>query len=221
MVRIPSLELIVLAKRLSITPEKAQKTIQATTQRGIRTMLHPLLSRRFRTNDCNLHCLAHPVFSDTMFASTVSRRGNRCAQVCATDFGWARVFPMSSRSEAHETLSLLFVRDDVLSTCICDYAKEMIQGKFHQKLKDDACHLKQLELYTPWSNATKREIKELKKGTSCKLLQSRASKHLWDDCLELEAYIRSNTAHNTYKLDEEIPKQWHQVKHQLLVSFAN
>ena len=44
-VRKPLIDLIVLAKQWGITPEKAQKTIQATTQRGIRTMLHPLLSR--------------------------------------------------------------------------------------------------------------------------------------------------------------------------------
>ena len=120
MVRKPSIDLIVLAKRWGITPEKAQKTIQATTQRGIRTMLHPSLSRWFRTNDRNLlyHCLAHPIFSDMMFASTVSRRGNKCAQVYATDFGWTRAFQMASRSEAHEILLLLFVRDGVPPTCI-------------------------------------------------------------------------------------------------------
>ena len=159
-------------------------------------------------NDRNLHdhYLAHPVFSDTMFASTVSRRGNRCAQVYATDFGWARAFPMASRSEAHETLSLLFARDGVLPACFCNNAKEMVQGKFNQQLKDAACHLKQLESYTPWSNAAEREIKELKKGAGHKLPWSRAPKCLWDDCLELEAYIRSNTAHEIYKLDGEVPK---------------
>ena len=45
MVGKPSVEPIVLAKRLGITPEKAQKTIQATMQRRIRAMPHPLLSR--------------------------------------------------------------------------------------------------------------------------------------------------------------------------------
>ena len=89
MVKKPLIDPIVLAKQWSITPDKSQKTIQATTQRGIRTMLHPLLLRRFKTNDCNLcYCqLVHPVFSETMFASTVSTRSNRCAQVFATDFG--------------------------------------------------------------------------------------------------------------------------------------
>ena len=59
--------------------------------------------------------------------------------------------------------------------------------------------------YTPWSNSAKTEIKELKKGASHKLLWSKAQ-HLWDDYLELEAYIRSNTAYDVYKLDGEVPK---------------
>ena len=45
MVRKPLVEPIVLAKRCGISPEKAQKTVHATTQRGIQTMLHPLISR--------------------------------------------------------------------------------------------------------------------------------------------------------------------------------
>ena len=94
---------IVLAKRWVITPEKAQKTIKATMQRGILTMLHHLLSRLFRMNDRNqcYHHLANHVFSDMTFASIVSRMGNRFAQVYATDFGWTRDFPMILRSKAN------------------------------------------------------------------------------------------------------------------------
>ena len=167
-------------------------------------MLYPLLLKRL----IKIFIIVtwHILYFQTVFVSTVSRRSNRCAQVYATDFGWARAFPMASRSEAHETLSLLFVRDGVPPTCICDNARELVQGKFHQKLKEAACHLRQLEPYTPWSNAAEREIKDLKKGASHKLLWFRAPKHLWDDCLELEAYIRSNTAHEIYKLDGEVPK---------------
>ena len=89
---------------------------------------------------------------------------------------------------------------------ICDNAKEMIQGKFYQKLKDAACQLNQLEPYTPLSNVAEREMKELKKGAGHKLLQSRAPKYLWYDCLELETYMIMNTAHDIYKLDEEVHK---------------
>ena len=103
-------------------------------------MLHPLLSTQFSINDRNLFycCLEHPLFSGTMFASTMSGRGNRCAQVYAKDFGWARAFQMASRSEAHDTLSLLFARDGILPACICNNAKEKVQCKFQQKLKDAA-----------------------------------------------------------------------------------
>ena len=120
-------------------------------------------------------------------------------KVYATYFGWAKVPPVASRNEAHETLLLLFARDGVPPACICDNAKEIVQGKFHQKLKDDACHLKQLKPYTPWSNAAEGRA-------DCKLLKFREPKHLWDDCLELEAYIRSSTAHEIYNLDWEVPK---------------
>ena len=44
----------------------------------------------------------------------------------------------------------------------------------------------------PGQMLQKREIKE-KKGASHKLLRSRAPKCVWDDCIELEAYIRYNT----------------------------
>ncbi len=29
---------------------------------------------------------------------------------------------------------------------------------------------------------------------------------LWDDCLEYEAYIRSHTVHDIFKLDGEVPE---------------
>ena len=67
------------------------------------------------------------------------------------------------------------------------------------------CHLKQLESYSPLSNAAEREIKELKKDMGLTFLWSRTP-HLWDNCFELEAYIMSNTAHEIYRLDGEAPK---------------
>ena len=71
-----------------------------------------------------------------------------CTSTC-TDFGWARAFKMASRSDAHETLLLLFARYGVESKSFCDNSKQMIQCMFYQKLKDAECHLKQLDPYTP------------------------------------------------------------------------
>ena len=34
-----------------------------------------------------------------------------------------------------------------------------------------------------------------------------APKRLWDECLELESYIKSNSAYDVYKLVVEVPKK--------------
>ena len=56
-------------------------------------------------------------------------------------------------------LLLLFARDGVLPACICDSAKEKIQGKFYQKHKNAAYH------YTlPGKMLQKKSLKSLRKG---------------------------------------------------------
>ena len=79
-----------LADNWGIGIETAKRTIKVTTQRGIRTVLHPTLSRRFRTNDQQLRYRRLPVdmFTDTMFTNSILRQGNKCAQVFSTSNGW-------------------------------------------------------------------------------------------------------------------------------------
>ena len=89
-VRKLSIESIVLAKRWGITPEKLRRLFKPQHREGLRLC-------------SNLHCQDssqkitgifiivawHILFSHMMFASTVSRRGNRFAQVYDTYIGWA------------------------------------------------------------------------------------------------------------------------------------
>jgi hypothetical protein len=92
---------LTLAARWMISPERAKRTVQRTTQRGVRTSLNPSLARHFPTNDRMLRYkpLPHPTFTDMMFAGTTSMRGNKYAQVYATSFGWAtRMHPMPERA---------------------------------------------------------------------------------------------------------------------------
>ena len=160
---------------------------------GIHTMLHPSLSRPFRTNYCQLRYrqLPHPVFSNTLFANTTSSRGNKCAQVFAIDFGWSRVYPMKSKGLAHEGLSCLLQNNGIPPAIICDGAKEMVLGEFRRMLKEASCQLKQLEPYSQWTNDVERELKELKKGASLKMIALQVPKRLWlwDDCVEFELHI--------------------------------
>ena len=62
-----------LAHRWQIPLHKARNTVQRTTQRGVRTVLHPTLSRHFRTNDRMLRYRRLPcnLYSNTMFCRKV------------------------------------------------------------------------------------------------------------------------------------------------------
>jgi hypothetical protein len=78
-----------LAARWMISPDHAKRTVVMTTQRGVRTCLNPTLSCRFPTNDRMRRYtrLPHTVVTDTMFATTPFKRGNKMAQVYSTSFG--------------------------------------------------------------------------------------------------------------------------------------
>ncbi len=125
-----------------ISPERAKQTVIMTTQRGVQTCLNPTLSLRFPTNDRMLwyKCVLHTMFSNTFFAGSVSRQGNKMAQAYVTSFGWARAHPMKRKGDAHETLSLVFQRNGVPPTMVTVDSKEQTKGEFRRKLKEADCH---------------------------------------------------------------------------------
>ncbi len=127
-------DFMTLAGLWMITPDRAKKTVQRTTQQGVCTCLNPMLTRRLPTNNRML-CykgLPHTTFTDTLFAGTPSRSGNKFAQAYSTSFGWARAHPITRKGEAHETLSLLFHCDNVPSTFVFDGSNKQCKGDFKE-----------------------------------------------------------------------------------------
>ena len=114
-----------LSQKWLISPEAVRRTVQHTTQQGIRKILQPSLSRKFNTNDqaIRYNRLHHSVFTSTMQAGTVFRRGNRYAQVYSTKFGWSRLHPMKRKGDAHETMFLFFMRDGMPPKMVMDGSK--------------------------------------------------------------------------------------------------
>jgi hypothetical protein len=111
-----------LAKNWGIRIEAAKSTRLVTTQRGIRRMIHPSLTKRYKTNDRQLRYLRLPfkMYTDTMFLKILLRQDNKAAQILCTDFGFVRAFPMKKEKEAHEGLSLLFHIDGVPNVMVMD-----------------------------------------------------------------------------------------------------
>jgi hypothetical protein len=139
-----------------------------------------------------------------MFAGTESKNGNKCCQVFATNFGWARVHPLKRKGEAHEVLLLMFKRDSVPPEMILDGSKEQVKGAFRRKLKEVNCHLHVTEPYSPWQQAAEGCIRELKQGVSCKMIKTGAPKRLWDHCIEFEGLTHSHTANDIYATGGEV-----------------
>ena len=114
-----------------ISPKCAKHTVVMTTQRGVRTCINPTLSQHFPTNDQMrwYKYVLHTMFSDTMFAGSMSQQGNKMAQAYATFFGWTCAHPMKCKGEVHETLSsLIFQHDGVPPTMVTNDSKEQTKG---------------------------------------------------------------------------------------------
>jgi hypothetical protein len=77
-----------LAKKWGIGIEAAKRTRLVTIQRGIRRMIHPSLTKRYKTNDMQLRYRRLPVtmFTDTMYSTIPSMQKNKAAQIFCTDF---------------------------------------------------------------------------------------------------------------------------------------
>ena len=113
---------------------------------------------------------------------------------------------MKNKSDAHEGLSLLAQRDGVPPAIIMDGSKEQTMGEFRRKAREMGCRIKQTEPYSPWQNAAEGSIREVKRGAGRKMAQKNSPKKLWDHCMELESYIRSNTASNSFEVQGQVPE---------------
>ena len=144
--------------------EKAQKIIQVTTQRVIMTMFPSPLYFLDDSEQMIIIFVISPGTTSVLrhFYCQCSLGWTISVHRYTKDFVWTKVHPVASRIEAHETLFLHFGRDGVPPACMCENAKEMIQGKFYQKHKDAAYQLKQFKSYNP-RTITAEKIKELKK----------------------------------------------------------
>ena len=171
-------------------------------------MANPSIMRRLPTNDRMLRYnrLPHPLFTDTLLAGTTSKRGHKFAQVFTTSYGWSRTIPMTKKSNTPFALDRLFRHEGVPPEMIVDGSKGENLGDFARKLRDSGCYRKQIEPHSPCMNLCEGEIRELKRGSTRKMLKRNVPKNLWDHCLYMESRIRSATTLPRFDLDHQTPE---------------
>jgi hypothetical protein len=90
-------DIAALAKNFGIGIEAAKRTLLLTTQRGVKRMIHPSLSVRFRMNarQMRYRCLPVTCFTDSMSSNSKSRQGKKADQVFCIADGWKISFFMA------------------------------------------------------------------------------------------------------------------------------
>eukprot|EP00934_Nitzschia_sp_Nitz4_P002319 Nitzschia sp. Nitz4//scaffold471_size5685//193//5616//NITZ4_009210-RA/size5685-processed-gene-0.1-mRNA-1//1//CDS//3329552692//2319//frame0 len=153
-----------LARRWGTSIYMAEQAMKATTQRGIRYM-DGNLTQRFRTRQRQLQSryLRTKVYTDTMFSSTTSTRGNNCAQLFVTSEGFAAGDPLNSKSLAHEFLEKFCRQFGIPSLLISDGAKEEQFGEWGRVVKENLIQTRLTEPHSAWQNRCEDEIREIKK----------------------------------------------------------
>lgn len=196
-----------LCKRWFIGAETAKRTLERTTQRGVRDFSHTKGTKRLKhtTYQLRYRYIRASVYTDTMFSTVKSIRQNICAQVYVTEFQWTKVYPMRKRSEAHLTLDRLHHDVGIFHTIIPDNAPELAAGDFRKKALHAGSQIKPIEAYTHNQNMAEAAIRELRRMYRRAMRATNSPHVLWDYCLELMAEIRSNTALDIMTLKGDTP----------------
>ncbi len=155
----------ILARRWGIGLDTALRALVATTQVGVRKVLHPV-ERRYRTRQSHLHFpnLNTRLYTDTMFASAKSLRGNKCAQIFTNGVGYDLFYPLKKESLASEALNEVIRTVGVPKELVSDGARAEVHGKFGAVAKEYCIKQRLTEPYSGWQNRAEAAIREIKRG---------------------------------------------------------
>jgi hypothetical protein len=186
-----------LAQKWKVGIETAKKTLQATTQQGMRTTVHPI-TRRYRVDHLNpgRNRLGSAFYTDTLLARTQSLRGNRSAQVY-TNGKFTCVYPIKLRSEVGQTLSDFTSDVGVMEDLTADQAAEMTgpDTEFVKTARRHRIRLHWKEKGRPNQNhMVEREIGILRQRWAARKTAMQIPARLWDYGLVYEAELLSRMA---------------------------
>ena len=157
-----------LAKIWRIDLEKAEKTIELTTQRLSRSE-GDRLSRNYGTSDRMLRFkrILTYFFMDTFYATKEkgkSSRGHTCCQLFVTDKGFVYVVPMRSKSEVLNAVKQFAREVGAPEAIISDAAGEQSSEDLKKFCQSIGTSLRHLEEGTPWSNLAELYIGIIKES---------------------------------------------------------
>lgn len=193
-----------LSKLWGISKEKAAKTIEATTQMGLRLGIYPLV-RRFRTKQAHLRYNLlggryGTFYTDTFFSSVVSQQGFTCGQIYCNAAGFTFFVPLLAERDAHLSLTDFVQNVGIPSALVSDNAGAEMKKKFKNKTSEYNINVRTTEPYSLWQNWAEGEIKEIKKLVRRKMFLTGTPMPFWCYCCEFISRIMSYIARPLFSL---------------------
>lgn len=198
-----------LSKVWRIDHETAERTINATSQRCVRTESNHL-SRNYSTNDRMLRYkrISQHFFMDTFFATKKagkSSRGHTCMQLFVTDKGFVYVIAMKSKKDVPKAMKAFAKEVGAPDAIICDAAREQISQEVRTFCSKIGTALRVLEKDTPWANRAELYIGIIKEAVRRDMKDSDCPLVFWDYCAERRARINNLTARDLFQLESRNP----------------
>ena len=197
-----------LSERWNIGLSQARKTLQVTTQKGVRSAILPL-SRRYRTdrmyNQRKLR--GQKFYTDTLFGKSKSLTNNTCAQIFANESYFVKAYPMEKKSGAGLALRQ-FIRDyGVPELLTSDGASEQTGPKteFMNQVRKHGIMHHTSEPHRPQQNRAESVIREVKKRWFRQMTKRRVPARLWDYGIVWVCEIMSLTANSVFSLEGRAP----------------
>jgi hypothetical protein len=199
-----------LAEKWGVPLDMAERTVEITTQRGVRDFTNVTGTKRLRSLDRQFK---YRHIDCTMFADTVqgpcrSINGNLHATVFSTSFGWVMAHGIKSTSEVHTSLDLLHKRTGAPRVMCSDGANVFVgeSCEFRRKSRAAGSHTIATEPHTQRHNLAEAGVRELKRKYKKLKRKTNSPKAVWDHLLMYASLILSHTARDITELEGQVPQ---------------
>lgn len=185
-----------VAAKWMIGTEAAKRTLQVTTQGGVRRIQNPAL-RRFKTQMTHLRYPRLPgiYYCDTMKATVKSLEGHQYAHVIGNGKGYSRMFPMVAKNETVYSLDDFVGYAGIPEELLNDNDPTMKGWKqWKQRIREYRIKPRFTEPYSPHQNRSELDVREVRRGVKKQSIRAKSPLRLWNYLGPLVCKIRSLTA---------------------------
>ena len=198
-----------LACMWNISLQDARNVLNTTTALS-RRVQDGQMTRRFRTdsNQRRYRRLGGQFarfYTDTLFFGCKTLRGNSCAQLYVNRGGYTKVYPMISKSKAHESLSAFVHEVGIPGSIHSDDAREIVEGKMLEKMRKYEIYNTMNEPYSPWQNLAENAIGVIKSKVRKIMRETNTPFKLVDYVMAYACEIRNFVPSHTMGTNDRTP----------------